>query len=325
MKTLPLASTPARASVGAFTLLSLLVAPVVSPLTSARTALEAQALPLGDGHVTDHPAEGNVYACRTRFRAGGARHDGPWFHGDTWDPTRKPHVSGSVLWPDAAFTLTPDHGDLLFRGNGLPVREPTGRFPIAPADSVYRYDTNPNHVGAQHLRFEIPAHPTLADSPGCLPMGMIGFTVTGVAFYSALDDAGRDAAAHEIQDDCDGHPQSNAQYHYHNASPCIPGFDRDTLVGWALDGFPILGMEDAQGRLLTDADLDACHGRRETVSVDGRTYGYAYRLTREYPYTLGCFSGQLVVGTLQEVHGGLEPSRRRGPRRGGGRGGGPGG
>ena len=141
-------------------------------------------------------------------------------------------------------------------------------------------------------------------------MGMIGFTVTGVALYSALDDAGRDAAAHEIQDVCDGHPQANAQYHYHNASPCIPGSRSDTLVGWALDGFPILGMRDAKGALLTDADLDACHGRREPVRIGGRTYSYAYHLTREYPYSLGCFAGPVLEGTLGDVHAGFAPSRR---------------
>lgn len=162
-----IASVPHLAAFGiALAVLALALAPALprmltAPTTlRARTALAAQELPLGDGHVTDHPAAGNVYACRTRFRRGGARHDGPWFHGDTWDPTEKPHVSGHVMWPDAAFTLTSDAGELLFTGNGLPVREPTGRFPIARTDSVYRYDTNPNHVGAQHLRFEIPARPT---------------------------------------------------------------------------------------------------------------------------------------------------------------------
>jgi YHYH protein len=273
-------------------------------------AVHAQSLPLGDGQVTDHPAVGNVYACRAMFRTGGARHAGAWFHGGTWNPLEKPHVSGHVRWPDATFTLTAQGGDLDFRGNGLPVDEPTGRFPIEPSDSAYRYDTNPNHIEAQHLAFEIPAHPAAAPEPGCLPMGMIGFTVTGVAFYNALDDAGRDAAAHEIQDDCDGHPQANAQYHYHSASPCIPGVASDAVVGWALDGFPILGLKHADGSWVTDAQLDACHGRAERVTVDGRTYAYAYHLTREYPYTLGCFTGRVAARTLHDVHAGLDPSRR---------------
>jgi len=290
----------------------------------APSVLAAQSLPLGDGHVTDHPEAGSVYSCRSTFRGGGARHDGPWFHGDSWDPAEKPHVSGHVLWPGADLLLKPTGDSVEVEGNGLPMHEPTGAFPISPRDSAYRYDTNPNRVGAQHLDFEIPLRPVVAARPSCLPMGMIGFTVTGVALYSALDDAGRDAAAHEIQDDCDGHPQANAQYHYHSASPCIPGVDGNQLVGWALDGFPILGMRDGTGAELTDRDLDACHGRKEDVVVDGRRYAYAYHMTRTYPYTLGCFSGELLDSTLRAVRAGLEPSRRGrwgGPgRRGGGRG-----
>jgi hypothetical protein len=125
----------------------------------------AHDLPLGDGHVTDHPARGNVYSCRMTFRRGGARHEGSWFHGDTWDPTEKPHVSGRVFWPEASFTLAPSGTDLLFQGNGLPVREPTGIFAIAPTDPAYRFDTNPNRIEAQHLKFEIPAEPELAQEP----------------------------------------------------------------------------------------------------------------------------------------------------------------
>jgi YHYH protein len=283
---------------------------------------DAHDLPLGDGHVTDHPAPGNVYSCRTAFRGGGARHDGDWFHGDTWDPTAKPHVSGSVYWPEAAFSLRPEGADLVFQGNGLPVKEPTGTFPISPSDPAYAYDTNPNRIAAQRLSFQIPKAPVPAREPACLPMGMIGFTVSGVALYSALDDAGRDAAAHEIQDRCDGHPQANSQYHYHSASPCIPGVESDAVVGWALDGYPILGLKDATGGELADTDLDACHGRRETVSVEGRTYSYAYRLTREYPYTLGCFVGRLLPDTLRDERDGLLPPRRRRMRRPGRRPGG---
>jgi len=276
----------------------------------------AQFLPLGDGHVTDHPAVGNVYSCNSTFRGGGARHEGPWFHGDTWNPAEKPHVDGQVMWPDAALTLSARGSSVVVTGNSLPIDQPTGNFPITRRDTVYRYDTNPNRIAAQHLSFAIPAAPVVASIPQCLPMGMIGFTVSGVAIYNALDDAGRDAAAHEIQDNCDGHPQASSQYHYHNGSPCIPGLARDTLVGWALDGFPIFGMTDARGARVTNADLDACHGRRESVSVAGRSYSYVYRLTPEYPYTLGCFTGQVPESTMQAVREGLLPSGRGG-RRGG--------
>jgi YHYH protein len=275
---------------------------------AARAA--AQELPLGDGHVTAYPAVGKVYACRNVFRGGGARHAGPWIHGKTWNAAEKPHVAGRVMWPQARFAMTRHGNEVVIRENGLPNGEATGIFPIAPDDPAYRYDTNPNHIEAHDLTFEIPAAPTRAGHPGCLPMGMIGFTVTGVAIYNALDDAGRDANAHEVQDRCDGHPQSQGQYHYHSGSPCVHGADSNRVVGWALDGYPILGMRDARGTLLTDADLDACHGRAKRVTVNGRHYDYAYRLTQEYPYTLGCFTGTVASRTRLEIRRALGPPRR---------------
>jgi hypothetical protein len=195
---------------------------------AARAA--AQELPLGDGHVTAYPAVGKVYACRNVFRGGGARHAGPWIHGKTWNAAEKPHVAGRVRWPQARFAMTRHGNEVVVRENGLPDDEATGIFPIAPDDPAYRYDTNPNHIEAHDLTFEIPAAPTRAGHPGCLPMGMIGFTVTGVAIYNALDDAGRDANAHEVQDRCDGHPQSQGQYHYQAAHRActVP-----TATGWS--------------------------------------------------------------------------------------------
>ncbi len=75
------------------------------------------------------------------------------------------------------------------------------------------YDTNPNAISAQQLACNIPLEPVTAEEPDCLSMGMIGFTTNGVAIYNALDDAGHDAAAHEVQDLCNGHPQGKGHYH----------------------------------------------------------------------------------------------------------------
>lgn len=275
--------------------------------------LFAHELPVGDGRVSAQPQAGYVYACQTHFRGGGARHAGTWFRGETWDPGAKPHVAGRVTWPHAAFSLKASGDQLTVAGNGLPVGQVTGIFPIAPDDPAYQYDTNPNSILALPMTFDIPLHPVAASESGCVPMGMIGISTTGVAFYSALDDAGRDAAAHEVQDICDGHPQGKGQYHYHSASPCLPGAESNSVVGWALDGYPILGMRDANNVLLTNADLDACHGRAEQIDVAGRTYSYAYRLTREYPYILGCFRGAIVDSTRQAIRAAMGPPKRRRP------------
>jgi hypothetical protein len=282
--------------------------------------LASTELPVGDGKVSSQPTAGYVFACNRNFRTGGARHTGEWFHGDTWNPLDKPHVQGEVLWPDASFSMATQANVLAVTSNGLPVGSPTGNFPIARNDPAYAYDTNPNAIAPQQLAFNIPLAPVLAEEPSCLSMGMIGFTVNGVAFYNALDDAGHDAAAHEVQDLCNGHPQGKGQYHYHSSSPCLPEAEDNTVVGWALDGYPILGMQDASGNPLTNADLDDCHGRVEQVAVDGRTYNYAYRLTPEYPYTLACFSGQVLPETQQSIRQSMGPPQQRGangrPQRG---------
>lgn len=283
---------------------------VISGASTATAQAVPRLLPVGDGRVSRSPEIGHVFACQTTFRTG-RPHSGPWIQGAYWAPLEKPRVEGRILWPEAETTIT--HGDdhIHVESNGLPVDQPTGRFPIEPSDSVYEYDPNPNAIQAQNLEFQIPGAPVRSASPGCLPMGMIGFTLTGVALYNALDDAGLDAAAHEIQDLCDGHPQGRGQYHYHSSSACLPGATANEHVGWALDGYPIFGMRDERGRLLGNADLDPCHGRAEDLTIAGRTYDYAYRLTPEYPYTMGCFSGALDPGTRQDIRNGMGERRAR--------------
>lgn len=261
-------------------------------------------LPLGDRHVSPEPRPGHVFACRHTFNSG-ADIIGGWLHGDTWTPDGKPTVSGQLMWPFALFHLEFDRDAMIVTSNGLPIDVPTGSFPMASDDPARFFDLEPYAIQARRLRFAIPRAPFPAEAPNCLPGGMIGFTITGVAFYGALDEGGRDAQAHHVLDGCGGRPQREGHYHYYGASPCLPGSDGNVLVGWALDGFPILGMRDATGRVLTNADLDACHGRREYVQIGVMIYGYAYRLTREFPYTLGCFTGDVSGATLHAIRLGI--------------------
>jgi hypothetical protein len=124
-------------------------------------------------------------------------------------------------------------------------------------------------------------------------MGIIGVMLNGVALFNALDGEGRDAVAHEVQDHCNGHPERSGQYHYHGNSNCVTGATgNNTLVGYALDGFGVYSMFDAAGKELTNADLDECHGRTSKVMWDGKeVVMYHYVVTREYPYSVGCFKG----------------------------------
>lgn len=258
--------------------------------------INVHAIPLGDGKVATSPRAGYVYSCTTSFRGGGADHAGEWIQGDVWDMTKKIAVQGSVSWPDALFSTTIQGIQRLLSGNGLPVGSNTGTFPIRSSDPAYQYDRNPNSIASYDISYEIPAEPIDATQPSCVPMGPIGYALNGVAIYNALDDAGRDAVAHEVQDSCEGHPQQAGQYHYHGPSDCMPhATENNALVGYALDGYGIYSMYDASGTEYTNADLDGCHGVTSTIEWDGKVVSmYHYVLTREYPYTVGCFRGTPV-------------------------------
>lgn len=266
-------------------------------LAVAATAVPGRAreLALGDGKISTTPRTGYLMSCVQHWR-GGPVHTGPWIQGDEWNPAAKPKVEGSVAWPTHRISITIAGNERIIAANNLPDHT-TGIFPIARSDPAYRYDHNPNAIRPQDVLLRLPLAPKLAATPSCVPMGMIGFATDGVAIYNAVDNGGIDAMAHEVQDHCNGHPQHAGQYHYHGPSPCMPNEMTSGLVGYALDGFGIYGMRDrASGRILTDADLDACHGTTSPVLWDGRLVTmYHYVLTFQYPYTVGCFRGTPVA------------------------------
>ena len=258
-------------------------------------------LPLGDNKISREPTRGFVMACNTRFAGGGGAHRvGEWIKDGRWFPEQKPVVEGNVKWPNSRITVTVEGGERVVRSNNLPTHE-TGEFPVHAGSKAYQYDRNPNAITAQEVLLRLPAKPTIAKDAQCVPMGMIGFALSGTALFNAFDLAGRDAPAYEVQDRCNGHPEPGGSYHYHHWSDCITdaakpisGTTRQhsDLIGFMLDGFPIYGLRGENGKALTNADLDACHGHTHEVMLDGKpTTTYHYHFTHEYPYTIGCFRG----------------------------------
>jgi len=268
-------------------------------------AIDPTAIPLGDGKISTSPQIGYVFSCNTRFRGGGARHAGSWINttNNTWNSKTKIAVEGNVEWPSADYTETISGDNRILTTNDLPQKDATGIFPINPDDPAYQYDTNPNEIGSQELRYTLPLNPEPASQPSCLPMGPIGIFKNGVVLFNAVDDSGRDAVAHETQDLNNGHPNQQEMYHYHNlpAGMLEKVTGPSTLVGYAFDGYGIYVERDSKGNLPTDADLDACHGRTSPVMWNGKLSDmYHYSVTMEYPYTLGCFQGTPVVHPHEE-------------------------
>jgi hypothetical protein len=249
-------------------------------------------LPVGDAqYVTDGPKQGYVYVCHAPTGGGGgADTRGPWFINDNteYDLGQKVAVEGAVKW-DGTYSMELRGGNRFITTNDLPRDHTTGEFPVQSSDPAYQYDHNPNKIAAQSLTYTLDASPTVKSSPDCVG-GEVGVLTTGVALFDAFDAGGRDAGAWEVQDGCDGHPQVTSEYHYHTLSKCIADTSVSTVIGYALDGFPITGPKVAADNVLTTKDLDQCHGITSTVTLDGKQVTtYHYVMTQDFPYSASCF------------------------------------
>ena len=96
-------------------------------------------------------------------------------------------------------------------------------------------------------------------------------------------------------DICNGHAGRADDYHYHAAPTCLMAGQSDPHywdthpVGWALDGYAIMGYNDAAG---TVAVRDAVCGGNTTVQAGvAIPAGYSYHVTDASPYVLSCFYG----------------------------------
>ena len=262
--------------------------------------LDCTALPLGDRKTSSTPKAGYIEDCSTPSGSPVVS-SAPWLNAgtNTWNALSKLVVEGSVKWP-GTFTDTISATTSTIVSNGLPIASiPTGTFPISSSDPAYQYDRNPNSIAAQSDDFVLTANPSPAASPSCLGGGAIGITVTGVAIFDAFDGAGYDAVAREIQDGCHGHPDQSDTYHYHGwLQACVPdagsATQNSSLLGYAFDGYGIYGAW-YNGKILTTADLDACHGTTSPVMWNGKLVSmYHYVSTYDFPYTLGCYMGTPV-------------------------------
>jgi hypothetical protein len=255
-------------------------------------------LPVGDGkYQTTGAKQGYVYVCagyaqNMQASQGGAGRRGPWFIGTTqYDINKKLHVQGNVMW-QATFSNKLNGNIRTIISNDLPDHK-TGVFPVSPTDPSYAYDRNPNLITAQSFTYNLSANPAYG-SPQCIG-GQVGVMLTGVAMFSGFDAAGRDAGAWEIQDSCGGHPQSDGIYHYHTLSGCITDINVKTVIGFALDGFPITGPQVGTNNILTTSDLDECHGITSQIVLDGQLVTtYHYVMTQDFPYSISCYRSKPI-------------------------------
>ena len=74
-----------------------------------------------------------------------------------------------------------------------------------------------------------------------LVTGIIAMAKSGIPYFNPYTALGTNAVTNEIFDDCEGHPDPQSTYHYHQMPSCIYEGGNNELMGVALDGYPIFG------------------------------------------------------------------------------------
>jgi len=155
-----------------------------------------------------------------------------------------------------------------------------------------------------HWVVEMPLNPSVADRRTEIPIrGMIAMALNGVPAYGAQENdylnavegtMGVQGAKYWY-----GHAGPNSAWHVHNPKMGRELESHETLLGYAMDGFPIYGhLED-------DSVLDPCNG----VTSEDSTYQYHVRTLEQvdgsleycnnnspetnWNYVLGCYAGSV--------------------------------
>ncbi len=188
----------------------------------------------------------------------------------------------------------PDHKSPYYKGTAW---ESTLYEAYTGTNTSYRQ--NPNTISEFSLTFKIPMNPAVDAAHSATPLGPIGVSLNGVAFYNQYA-AGGTPLTNEVNgfDQYSGHPQNQGQYHYHVEPTYLTAAKgKDALLGFLLDGFPVYGPLE-NGKTITTADLDKYHGHT-APTADYPNGIYHYHTTAQDPYISGSgFYGK--AGTITQ-------------------------
>ena len=145
----------------------------------------------------------------------------------------------------------------------------------------------------------IPIKPVISKAPstakGHFLRGAIAIAVNGVPIFNALNNRGDDAYLAGELDDWGGHCGRADDYHYHVAPLHLQTIiGKKAPIAYALDGFPIYGETELDGKPATK--LDEFNGHYDAKKK------YHYHGTKSYPYINGGFKG-----VVQEIDGQVDP------------------
>ena len=225
------------------------------------------------------------------------------------------------------------NGKLHYRSNGLPNHPRPAEYAL-PNEGIMRPTVATSHAGpdpsvAQNYEFKIPLNPKKAISPTLTDLGVVGAMISGAPLFNPyeFDQATvamqsnfsvKNAAGIDVWflDDCAGHPTPFGEYHYHALPKCITAkIDGPSgpshILGIALDGYPIYGDRDIDGKKITAAQLDKCNGiHSPTPEFPNGVYHYVLLNVPDATSSIRCFTG-IIEPSLVQMPGmpGMPPKK----------------
>jgi hypothetical protein len=181
----------------------------------------------------------------------------------------------------------------LVESNGIPAHQ----MMVGSKSWQQQVPTVQNYAGGN--AWSIPIKPVIAASPMSAKdhflRGAIAIAVNGVPIFNALNNRGDDALLAGELDDWGGHCGRADDYHYHIAPTHLQTIvGKKVPIAYALDGFPIYGETEIDGKKVTG--LDAFNGHFDSKK------NYHYHATKNYPYINGGFKG-----VVTEIEGQVDP------------------
>jgi len=181
----------------------------------------------------------------------------------------------------------------LVESNGIPAHQ----MMVGIKSWQQQVPTVQNYAGSN--AWSIPIKPVIAASPMSAKdhflRGAIAIAVNGVPIFNALNNRGDDALLAGELDDWGGHCGRADDYHYHIAPTHLQTIvGKKVPIAYALDGFPIYGETEIDGKKVTG--LDAFNGHFDSKK------NYHYHATKNYPYINGGFKG-----VVTEIEGQVDP------------------
>ena len=252
--------------------------------------------------------------CPTNISQG-ADAGGIWLEDGTVNAVDGSFIANlAEFYGDAEWQMfDPDTGDIRFTGT-LEACEAAARPDVDPAYQNYCVQCLPEYLPDDaSVTYVIPLEPVAADGDSRTNQSGSGVAYNGIRLDGpAPVDAILGAYTIAPFDDCGGHVNLHAGYHYHAVTDCLqdaPATTGETVdatqIGIAMDGYPILS------HLLTDgsapANLDQCNGH---ATADGDYHYHAGDAGANA--ILGCLTAQ--AGCLLESADGVCDATARPPR-----------